>query len=123
MVVRDIFALGVVASVVAFASTAEAACSASNWNFIFGQETTTSRETDGAPCAFRVTNVGGNGAVYGVNIAVPPRHGSASTSGRAGVIYRPQAGFKGEDIFVFELVGKLNGAPISAKVRATVTVK
>ena len=46
-----------------------------------------------------------------------------SASGRAGVIYRPQAGFKGEDAFVFELVGKLNGTPISAKVRATITVR
>jgi hypothetical protein len=39
------------------------------------------------------------------------------------VVYKPKAGFKGEDSFVFELVGKLEGNPTSAKVRVTVVVK
>ena len=110
-------------AVTLFPLGAEARCSSVNWNFRFGQETTTSRETDGAPCSFRMTNVGGDGAVYGVEIATPPKNGSASTSGRAMVIYKPRLGFKGEDSFVFELVGKLNGTPTSARVRVTVTVK
>ena len=106
-----------------FPLAAEASCPSVRWRFTFGQETTTSRETDGAPCTWRLTDVGGNGAVYGVEIATRPTNGSASTSGRSTVVYQPKAGFKGDDSFVFELVGKLNGAPTSAKVRVTVTVR
>ncbi len=103
--------------------SAKAGCASVRWNFIFGQETTTSRETDGAPCTFRMTDVGGDRAVYGVEIPVPPKHGSATPSGRATVVYRPTPGFKGEDSFVFELVGKMGGNPTSARVRVTVAVK
>jgi len=103
--------------------SAKADCPSVRWNFIFGQETTTSRETDGAPCTFRMTDVGGDRAVYGVEIPVPPKHGSAAPAGRATVVYRPTPGFKGEDSFVFELVGKMGGNPTSARVRVTVTVK
>ena len=104
-------------------SAANADCPSVNWNFRFGQETTTSRVTDGAPCIFRITNVGGDGAIYGVEIATPPKNGTALASGRSLVAYKPKADFKGEDSFVFELVGKLGGTPTSAKVRVTVTVK
>jgi len=103
--------------------SAKADCPSVRWNFIFGQETTTSRETDGAPCTFRMTDVGGDRAVYGVEIPVPPKHGSAAPAGRATVVYRPTPGFKGEDSFVFELIGKMGGNPTSARVRVTVTVK
>ncbi len=113
----------VLLGVLSFPLAAQASCTSVNWNFKFGQETTTSRETDGAPCSFRLTNVGGDGAIYGVEIATPPKNGTATTAGRAQVIYKPRAGFKGEDSFVFELVGKLGGTPTSARVRVTVTVK
>jgi len=106
-----------------FSFAARADCSSVRWNFIFGQETTTSRETDGAPCSFRMTDVGGDRAVFGVEVPVPPKHGTATPAGRATVIYRPRPGFKGEDSFVFELVDKLGGNPTSARVRVTVMVK
>jgi hypothetical protein len=115
--------LVVLLGVTVFPLTAEASCPSVHWNFKFGQETTTSRETDGTPCIFRMTDIGGEGAIYGVEIATPPKNGTALTSGRALVVYKPRAGFKGEDSFVFELVGKLGGNPTSAKVRVTVTVK
>lgn len=102
---------------------AKASCPSVRWNFKFGQETTTSRETDGTPCFFWMTDVGGDGAIYGIEIATPPKNGTALTSGRTMVVYKPKTGFKGEDSFVFELVGKLEGDPNRAKVRVTVTVK
>jgi hypothetical protein len=102
---------------------AQASCPSVRWNFEFGQETTTSRETDGAPCLFWITDIGGDGAIDGVEIATPPKNGTALTSGRTLVAYKPRAGFKGEDSFVFELVGKLEGNPTSARVRVTVAVK
>ena len=102
---------------------AEADCPSVRWNFKFGQETTTARETDGTPCFFRMTDVGGDGAIYGVEIATPPKNGIALASGRTMVVYKPKTGFKGEDSFVFELIGKLEGNPTSAKVRVTVVVK
>lgn len=104
-------------------SAANADCPSVHWNFKLGQETATSRVTDGTPCFFRMTDIGGNGAIYGVEIATPPKNGTALASGRSMVVYKPKAGFKGEDSFVFELVGKLDGTPTSAKVRVTVTVK
>jgi hypothetical protein len=104
-------------------SAANAACPSVRWNFRLGSETTTSRVTDGTPCIFRMTDVGGDGAIYGVEIATPPKNGTALSSGRALVVYKPKAGFKGEDSFVFELVGKLDGTPTSARVRVTVTVQ
>ena len=104
-------------------SAANADCPSVRWNFTLGSETSTSRVTDGTPCFFRMTDSGSNGAIYGVQIPTPPKNGTALASGRAMVVYKPKAAFKGDDSFVFELVGKLNGAPTSAKVRVTVTVK
>ena len=106
-----------------FPLAADASCSSGSWNFKFGEETTTSRETDGTPCFFRMTDVGADGAIDGVEIATPPKNGTAMASGRTMVVYKPKAGFKGEDSFVFELVGKPEGNPTSAKVRVTVVVK
>lgn len=116
---RAVFVLGLLLA----SSTANADCPSVRWNFRLGQETTTSRVTDGTPCFFRMTDIGGEGAIYGVEIATPPKNGTALASGRSMVVYKPKAGFKGEDSFVFELVGKLNGTPTSAKVRVTVTVQ
>jgi hypothetical protein len=70
-----------------------------------------------------MTDIDGNGAIYAIEIATPPKNGIALASGRSMVVYKPKVGFKGEDSFVFELVGKLNGTPTSARVRASVTVK
>jgi hypothetical protein len=102
---------------------AQASCPSVHWTFKFGQETATTRETDGTPCFFWMTDVGGDDPIYGVEIAAPPKNGTALTSGRTMVVYKPKAGFKGEDSFVFELVGKLEGNPTSARVRVTVVVK
>jgi hypothetical protein len=102
---------------------ARASCPSVRWNVKFGQETTTSRETDGTPCFFWMTDVGGDDAIDSVAIATPPKNGIALTSGRTMVVYKPKAGFKGEDSFVFELIGKLEGSPASAKIRVTVMVK
>lgn len=104
-------------------SAANADCPSVRWNFKLGSETATSRVTDGTPCFFHMTDIGGDGAIYGVEIATPPKNGIALASGRAMVVYKPKAGFKGEDSFVFELVGKLNGTPTSARVHVSVTVK
>jgi hypothetical protein len=104
-------------------SVANADCPSVRWNFRLGQETSTSRVTDGTPCFFHMTDIDGNGAIYGIEIATRPKNGTALASGRSMVVYKPKAGFKGEDSFVFELVGKLNGTPTSARVRVSVTVK
>ena len=108
--------------VIALPFAAKANCPSVLWNFKFGQETATSRETDGTPCFFHMTDVGGDDAIDRVEIATPPKNGTA-LSGRTMVVYKPKAGFKGEDSFVFELVGKLEGNPTSAKVRVTVVVR
>jgi hypothetical protein len=57
-----------------------------------------------------------------MNIAPRPQHGSASAS-MAAIIYRPQAGFKGEDQFVFALTGNKDGRSQRATIRVNVTVR
>ena len=50
---RAVFVLGLLLA----SSTANADCPSVRWNFRLGQETTTSRVTDGTPCFFRMTDV------------------------------------------------------------------
>jgi hypothetical protein len=103
-------------------SDADAACSVVRWRFVWGVETSAHMTTDGSQCRTSVSWATGTTEVHAINIAVAPRNGSASASGR-GITYRPRAGFKGEDAFVFAIVGKRHGQPSRATVRVSVRVQ
>jgi hypothetical protein len=67
--------------------------------------------------------MGGTSEVSSISIASAPRHGAASAASSGAITYRPKAGFKGEDQFVFALTGRKNGSPQRATIRVYVTVK
>jgi len=106
----------------AFGGPAEAACTITPWRFIWDTQTDASMSSDGGPCRSSIIQVFRTGEVHSVKIAAGPRHGAASASGRT-VNYRPRAGFKGEDSFVFAINGRRNGNPVQARVRVNVTVR
>ena len=103
-------------------ASADAACWVPRWRSVWGIETSAQMISDGGPCRTIVSMVFNTSEVHSVTIASPPHHGSASTSGRA-VNYRPGAGFKGEDSFVFAIIGRKSGGPTRGTVRVAVTVK
>ncbi|HEY4142025.1 MAG TPA: Ig-like domain-containing protein [Pseudolabrys sp.] len=105
-----------------FADLAEANCTVPRWRFIWDVETNGYMTTDGAPCRMRLVRVGRTGEIHSVKIASPPRNGAASASGHL-VNYKPKAGFKGEDSFVFAIDGRRNGSPVHATVRVSVTAQ
>ena len=105
-----------------FAGSAEAGCYTATWRFKWGTEMNAYMETDGAMCRTSVSRVWNTSEVHSVNIASPPRNGNASAAGR-GVSYRPRPGFKGEDSFVFAIVGRKAGSAERGTIRVYVTVR
>jgi hypothetical protein len=103
-------------------SSAEAGCHTAAWQSKWGVETTAYMQTDGAVCRTSVSRVWNTSEVKSVNIASAPRNGTASASGRS-VTYRPRPGFKGDDSFVFAIVGRKAGGAQRATVRVSVAVR
>lgn len=114
--------VGTLLLLLGLAESADAACSVARWRFVWGVETTAYMTSDGSACRTTVEWTTGTTEVHSVSIAAPPRNGTASTSGRA-VSYRPRAGFKGEDTFVFAVNGATRGSASRATVRVSVTVR
>ena len=119
---RRVFASALALLLFGLTGSAEAACHVVRWRSVWGVETTAYMETDGAVCRTSVSRVWNTSEVHSVNIASPPRSGSASAAGRS-VTYRPRPGFKGEDSFVFAIVGRKAGSPQRGTVRVNVTVR
>jgi hypothetical protein len=74
-----------------------------------------------APCLLSLRL--GTAQVDALTITTAPQHGAVSPRGRTGVVYRPQAGFRGEDAFWFSFDGRSNQNPGAAVVRVGVTVR
>ena len=106
----------------AFTSMADARCVGSNYRIRLGTELSIHRDTDGAPC---VHNVGGSrDPIYGTDIRTKPKHGSLNITKRTTIVYRPSPGFKGEDSYSFQWVGKQGGStPSAMTINVAVTVK
>jgi hypothetical protein len=105
-----------------FTSLADAACHVGRWRMVWGTEGSAYMETDGAACRTSVSRVWNTSEVHSVNIVSTARNGSTSVAGRR-VTYRPRAGFKGDDSFVFGIVGRKAGIATRATVRVSVTVR
>jgi hypothetical protein len=65
----------------------------------------------------------GAARVNAMNIVELPRHGRLRPRGRTGVIYRPDADFKGEDDFAFTMHGVSTSYKGDARVRVAVIVQ
>jgi hypothetical protein len=111
------------AALVFFSLTAgsEAKCLMNRFTFHLGNDVSTTGATDGARCTIRLNN--SRDPIYGTKVISPPRGGVATVNGRTTVIYQPKAGFKGEDKFAFQWVGKERGiTPMAATINVSVTV-
>lgn len=92
------------------------------WQSKWGMEMPGYIVTDGGGCRWRDLRMGATSEVHSISLLTRPQHGTASASISA-ITYRPRAGFKGEDQFVFALVGKKDGSPQRATIRMHVTVR
>jgi hypothetical protein len=107
-------------------SASFASCHVDRFTHFFGSDTATSGVvTKGSTC--KITFSPGRGAGYtSVTITEQAKHGHAATNGSVAypeVTYRPQAGYKGQDVFVFTIVGagkRLSGA---SNIRVTMDVQ
>lgn len=104
------------------AAPASAKCTGGYHSMQLGMTVETQMISDGGPCHNRVLR--SNDPIYGSLIVAAPKHGSLSSAGRISLIYRPQAGFKGDDHYAFKWVGKRDGVtPDAVTVNVTVTVR
>ncbi len=65
----------------------------------------------------------GSKVINAVAIETEPEHGRLMPRGRTGVVYVPDADFKGEDSFVFVLEGSADQGGATSLVRVIATVK
>jgi hypothetical protein len=84
----------------AFASMANAKCVGSRYAIKLGTELSIHRDTDGAPCVHIVGS--SRDPIYGIDVRSKPKHGSLTIARRLTIVYRPSAGFKGEDSYIFQ---------------------
>lgn len=104
-------------------SRAEAACQVSPHRFVFGFDTEIDVEiTGGTRCPITV-RLGAQSTAQSNRITNPPANGIARTSGAAGVLYQPRAGFTGRDAFAFLVCGRGAGRSGCSTVRVRVTVQ
>jgi hypothetical protein len=103
--------------------TADAACYVPTWRMVWDTEGIIYMQMDGGgTCRTSFSRVWNTSEIHAVSIKSAPRNGSASAGGR-GVTYRPRAGFKGEDSFMFLVTGRKAGAAQRATMRVNVTVR
>jgi hypothetical protein len=102
---------------------AEAACQVSLHRFVFGTDIELDVEITGnARCPIAV-RIGEKSTARSNRISSPPANGMARTSGAAGVLYQPKAGFTGKDVFAFTVCGSGGGRSGCSTVRVRVTVQ
>lgn len=106
----------------ALASAASAKCVGPRYSIKLGTELSIHRDTDGGSCLHNVAS--SRDPIYGIDIRSNPKHGSLTIIRRLSVVYRPTPGFKGEDSYVFQWVGKQGGTtPSAMTINVTVTVR
>lgn len=102
---------------------AEAACQVSPHRFTFGSDIELDVEiTGGTRCPIAV-RLDAKSTAQSNRITNPPANGIARTSGAAGVLYQPRAGFTGKDAFAFLVCGRGAGRSGCSTVRVRVTIQ
>jgi hypothetical protein len=83
-------------------------CHIEAFRFFFGSDTSTSGTvSSGSNCTIR-PGAGRNAGFSSIAVTTPAKHGSATTNGSIfspEVYYKPKAGYKGSDDFVFTITG------------------
>jgi hypothetical protein len=105
-----------------FVSMASAKCVGPSYGMKLGTELSIHRDSDGSPCRHNVAS--SRDPIYGIDVRSNPKHGSLTIVRRLSIVYRPSPGFKGEDSYSFQWVGKQGGTtPSAMTINVTVTVK
>jgi hypothetical protein len=73
------------------------------------------------PCTMKVSV--GSAAIRSISIASNPAHGTLARRGYTGVVYVPEPGFIGDDVFTFALEGEPFQGGGTSLVRVIATVK
>jgi len=105
-----------------FVSMANAKCVGPSYGMKLGTELSIHRDSDGSACRH---NVGGSrDPIYGIDVRSNPKHGSLTIVRRLTIVYRPTPGFKGDDSYAFQWVGKQGGTtPSAMTINVSVTVR
>jgi hypothetical protein len=117
--------IGTAVSAVAILATAggsDAACGVGQFSFFANQTTDVRMVADSGKSCGIIVRAGSHSRYDGVNVRVPPRHGTVSSRAGVGVTYRSRPGFKGEDTFVFSVTGQMWSGTGTATIRVAVTV-
>jgi hypothetical protein len=72
------------------------------------------------PCAILVKPP--SAPIDAISIDAPPQHGTLTSRGRTGVVYRPHPGFKGSDAFAFSLHRRSDATPQSFPIHVRMVV-
>ena len=102
---------------------AEAACQVSPHRFVFGSDIELDVEIAGSARCPITVRLGAKSTARSNRITNPPANGTVRTSGAAGVLYQPKAGFTGKDVFAFTVCGSGGGRSGCSTVRVRVTVQ
>jgi hypothetical protein len=114
-------AVGIAISLL-FGSIANAKCTGPSYPIRLGTEISIHRDSDGGDCVHRLNR--SIDPIYGTIVTSKPKHGSIETRNRITIVYHPSHGFKGEDSYVFQWVGKQGGTtPSALTVNVSVTVR
>lgn len=102
---------------------AQARCSVTHFTFNFGMQSSTTMTADsGQPCIIKLRE--GTGTIIKSLVTVtPPARGSTAPQNSVNLAYRSKAGFRGEDRFVFNIIGTKNGVRGTATVAVNVSVR
>lgn len=115
--------LAVALAVLMPTTRAEAACQVSPHRFVFGSDMELDAEiTGGTRCPIAV-RLGAKSTTRSNRISSPPANGMVRTSGAAGVLYQPKAGFTGKDVFAFMVCGSGGGRSGCSTVHVRVTIQ
>lgn len=115
--------LAAVIAVLMLTTHAEAACQVSPHRFVFGSDIDLDVEIIGGTRCPITVRLGAKSTAQSNRISSPPANGMARTSGAAGVLYQPKAGFTGKDAFAFVVCGSGAGRSGCSTVRVRVTVQ
>jgi len=112
------------AIVATFATDAWATCTKHRTHWSFGKNTSVNWRTSGGSVCLSTTSRPQN--IEKIEISSKPQNGIAGRNGPFGVAYKPNAGYRGSDAFVYMVTSNSNyrkGAGWTAKITVFVTVE
>jgi hypothetical protein len=104
------------------AHPASARCYVGGFRFFAGSDTDANMLTSSGKNCWFVIHASGRSQFDKSEIPVRPKHGTASLRQGVGVDYKANAGYKGDDDFVFAVTGVMRTGTGTARIKVHVTV-